>query len=418
MPRVRTKSPVHQSSTPAPDAEPTSLEANSLALTMIQALIPLGLRAVEEALQQEVLALAGPRYAHADGRPAIARWGAQAGSVFLADQKVPIRVPRVRNRATNTEVPLATYAQLQTPRGHDVGLFRRVLGGLSCRDYEAAAAAVPEAFGLAKSSVSRRFVRASAQALQTLHERRHDDAEWLVLLLDGKSFADDQVVIALGVTTTGEKRILGLVQTATENKRVCATFLRELVERGFQTPTGLLVVLDGAKGLSAAVRDVFGAHTPIQRCQWHKRENVLRYLPKTQHALWRRKLQAAYAKATYNEAQRALRQLVKELAPHNASAARSLEEGLDETLTLHRLDVFTKLGISFKTTNLIESVMARVEAKTHRITRWRTSDQKQRWCAATLLEIEKQFRKVKGHQHLALLQAALRGKLTAPLTAA
>ncbi|XWV18438.1 MAG: hypothetical protein HEQ11_20915 [Gemmatimonas sp.] len=239
-----------------------------------------------------------------------------------------------------------------------------------------------------------------------------------MLLLDGKSFADDQVVIALGVTTTGEKRILGLVQTATENKRVCAAFLRELVERGFQTPAGLLVVLDGAKGLSAAVREVFGEQVPIQRCQWHKRENVLSYLPKTQHALWRRKLQAAYAKSTFAEAQRALRLLVKALAPHNASAARSLEEGLDETLTLHRLDVFAKLGLSFKTTNLIERVMARVEAKTHRITRWRTSDQKQRWCAATRLEIEKQFRKVKGHQHLGLLQAALRGKLSSPLAAA
>ena len=338
--------------------------------------------------------------------------------MFLADQKVPIQVPRVRNRATNTEVPLATYAQLQTPRGQDVGLFRRVLGGLSCRDYEAAAEAVPEAFGLTKSSVSRRFVRASAKALQTLHERRHDDHDWLVLLLDGKSFADDQVVIALGVTTTGEKRILGLVQTATENKRVCAAFLRERVARGFQTPAGLLVVLDGAKGLSAAVREVFGERVPIQRCQWHKRENVLSYLPKTQHALWRRKRQAAYAKPTYAEAQRALRLLVKELAPHNASAARSLEEGLDETLTLHRLEVFAKLGLSFKTTNLIESVMARVEAKVHRVTRWRTSDQKQRWCAATLLEIEKQFRKVKGHQHLGLLQAALRGTLSSSLAAA
>ena len=418
MPRVRTKSPVHQSPTLTPVAEPAVVEAGSLAVAMIQALIPLGLQAVEDALQEEGLALAGPRYAHGDGRPAIARWGAQAGSVLLADQKVPIQVPRVRNRATNTEVPLPTYAQLQTPRGQDVGLFRRVLGGLSCRDYEAAAEAVPEAFGLTKSSVSRRFVRASAKALQTLHERRHDDAEWLVLLLDGKSFADDQVVIALGVTTTGEKRILGLVQTATENKRVCAAFLRELVERGFQTPTGLLVVLDGAKGLSAAVRDVFGETVSIQRCQWHKRENVLSYLPKTQHALWRRKLQAAYARSTYAEARHALRQLVKELEKHNVSAARSLEEGLDETLTLHRLEVFTKLGISFKTTNLIESVMARVEAKTHRITRWRTSDQKQRWCAATLLEIEKQLRKVKGHQHLGLLQAALGGKLSSPLAAA
>jgi transposase-like protein len=195
--------------------------------------------------------------------------------------------------------------------------------------------------------VSRRFVRASAKALQTLHERRHEDEDWLVLLLDGKSFADDQVVIALGVTTTGEKRILGLVQTATENKRVCAAFLRELVDRGFQAPVGLLVVLDGAKGLSAAVRDVFGETVPIQRCQWHKRENVLSYLPTTHQARWRRKRQAAYAKATYGEARHALRQLVTELESHNASAARSLEEGLDETLTLHRLEMFTKLGIRF-----------------------------------------------------------------------
>ena len=86
MPSVRSNSPVHQSPTPAPNAEPAPVEANSLAVAMIQALIPLGLQAVEDALQQEVLALAGPRYAHADGRPAIARWGAQAGSVFLADQ--------------------------------------------------------------------------------------------------------------------------------------------------------------------------------------------------------------------------------------------------------------------------------------------------------------------------------------------
>lgn len=337
---------------------------------------------------------------------------------FSPIQKVPIQVPRVRNRATNTEVPLVTYAQLQTLRAHDVGLFRRVLGGLSCRDYEAAAEAVPESFGLTKSSISLRFVRVSTKALQTLHERRHGDAEWLVLLLDGKSFADDQVVIALGVTTTGEKRILGLVQTATENERVCAAFLRELVERGFQTPSGLLVVLNGAKGLSAAVREVFGKRVPIQRFQWHKRENVLSDLPKTQHALWRRKLQSAYAKSTYHEAHRAMRQLVKDLEKHNATAARSLEEGLDETITLHRRDVFTTLVVSFKTTNLIESVMARVEEKTHRITRWRTSDQKQRWCAATLLEIEKQFRKVKGYQHLDLLKAALHGTLSSPLATA
>ncbi len=258
-------------------------------------MIPLGLKAVEEALQQEVVALAGARYARADGHGGIARWGSPAGSVFLLDQNVPISVPRVRDVWAGTEVPLATYAQWQTPRAHDVGLFRKVLGGISSREYEGAAEAVPKAFGLAKSSVSRRFIRASATALQTLQERRHDDAEWLVLLLDGKSFAADQVVIAVGVTTTGEKRILGLVQTATENTRVCAAFRRELVERGFTAPAGLLVVLDGAKGLRAAVRDVFGDDVPVQGGQWHTRENVVSYLPKTLHVIWRRTRQTSSA---------------------------------------------------------------------------------------------------------------------------
>lgn len=290
-------------------------------------------------------------------------------------------------------------------------MFRRVLAGVSTREYEAAAEAVPEAFGIAKSSVSRRFIRASADALRQCHTRRHDDREWLVLLLDGNTFADDQVVIALGITTDGEKRVLGLVQTATENKRTCATFVRELIERGFTAPQGLLVVLDGAKGLRAAVRDVFGDDVAVQRCQWHKRENVLRYLPKAKHTEWRRKLQTAYAHGAYAEAKRALQRLVSELAKLNESAARSLEEGLDETLTLHRLGLPEDLRRSLNTTNLIESVMAQIERKTHRVDHWRSSDQKHQWCAATLLQIEQNFRRIRGRKHLPLLQAALKDKL-------
>ena len=387
----------------------------AVSVAMIQALIPLGLRAVEDALVREVTALAGVRYARADGHPDVVRWGHQAGSVFLADQKLALQVPRVRNLAAAQEVPLPTYQQLQTPRALDAGLFRRVLGGLSTRDYAHAADAVPEAFGLAKSSVSRRFLRASARELQQLQERRLDDAVWLVLVLDGKTFAADQLVIALGVTTTGEKRILGLIQTATENKRVCASFLRELVERGV-APTGrLLVVLDGAKGLRAAVADVFGTRAEVQRCQWHKRENVVRYLPKGEQVLWRRKLQAAYAHPTYAAAKRALARLQEELAVRNASAAASLAEGLEETLTLHRLGVFPDVGTSFKTTNLIESVMARVEERTARVDHWRTSDQKLRWCAAALWAIEAQFRRVKGCDKLPLLVNALGAKITTTL---
>lgn len=428
MRRVRPKStksqrrvaaPAVQTAIPLDDGTITT-PGGPVTLAMIQALIPLGLRAVEDALQAEVTALAGTRYARNDDRPGIARWGTQPGSIYLADQKLPITVPRVRDRHGGREVPLATYAQLQTPRTQDVGLFRKVLGGLSCREYEAAAEAVPEAFGLTKSSVSRRFIRASARELRRLQERRLDDAEWLVLVLDGKTFAGDQLVIAVGVTTMGEKRILGLVQTATENKRVIASFLRELQERGFPTDKPLLVVLDGAKGLRAAVRDVFGdgGQVAVQRCQWHKRENVVSYLPKAEQPTWRRKLQAAYAHPAYADAKRALQRLGRELTLVNASAARSLEEGLEETLTLHRLGVFPELGICFKTTNLIESVMARLEAKTQRVARWRTSDQKLRWCGSALWMIEKQFRRVKNFKHLPLLTRALTGKLTITRAAA
>jgi len=266
---------------------------------------------------------------------------------------------------------------------------------------------VPEAFGLSASSVSRRFIRASAKQLQTLQERRLDRYDFIALVLDGKSFAQDSMVIALGVTLTGEKVILGFVQTATENERVCAAFLRELVARGLDAPGGLLCVVDGAKGLRKAITTVFGARTPVQRCQWHKRENVLAYLPPAQQAPWRRKLQTAYEKPTYAEAKAALLRLRPELRLLNESAVRSLDEGVEETLTLHRLGVFRELGISLKTTNCLESLNSLVAQRVAKVDRWRSSDQKQRWLAAALLDIEPRLRRVKGFRALPLLRRAL-----------
>ncbi len=383
-------------------------EAVEARVAMIQALIPLGLEAVAEALQQEVVALAGERYARAGGQPERVRWGRQRGSVYLADQKLAVVVPRVRDRHRQLEVPLATYQQLQQPRALDEGLFRRILGGLACREYAACAEAVPAAFGLSRATVSRRFVRASARRLRELQERSLAGERWVALLIDGKTFADDQLVIALGVTLRGEKRVLGLVETATENQRVCAAFLRELVARGFTGADGLLVVLDGAKGLRAAVADVFGSAAQVQRCQWHKRENVVRHLPAGVQATWRRKLQAAYEQPTYAQARAALHRLEPELRLLNASAAKSLSEGLEETLTLHRLGLFRELGLSFKTTNALESILAHVERRTGKVSYWRTSEQKQRWCAAALLAIEPRLRKVRGYRHLPRLVEALR----------
>jgi len=376
-------------------------------VALIQALIPVGLQAVHELLDAEVVRLAGERHQRTGRQPGCVRWGQQRGSIYLADQKLPLTHTRVRDRRRNQEVPLQSYHALQTPRAADAGLFRKVLLGLSCRDYAAAAEALPSAFGLSASTVSRRFIQASAKQLQALQERDLSAYDVVALVLDGKTFAQDSMVIALGVTLTGEKVVLGFVQTATENERVCAAFLRQLVTRGLRVERGLLVVLDGAKGLRAAVTSVFGAQTPVQRCQWHKRENVVAYLPKALQDPWRRKLQAAYERSTYAEAKAALLRLRPELRLLNASAVTSLEEGLEETLTLHRLGVFRELGISLKTTNCLESLNSLVEQRVARVDRWRTSDQKQRWLAAALLDIEPRLRRIKGFRALPLLRAAL-----------
>jgi transposase-like protein len=387
-------------------AVPGASEVESL-VEVIQALIPLGLAAVAEALQGEVHRLAGERYQRASRPPGRVRWGRQAGSVSLLDQKLPVIVPRVRDRQRGCEIPLETYARLQAPRQGDAGLLRRVLLGLSTHRYQECAEAVPVAFGLSPSTVSRRFIRASARRLQELAERRLDGLDCVAVFLDGKTFAEDELVIALGITGRGEKVILGFVQTATENEAVLTAFLQQLVARGLRWEQGLLCIIDGAKGLRAALRRVFGAAALVQRCQWHKRENILRYLPKAQQALWRRKLQAAYEQPTCAEAKAALEALQRELRRINLSAAESLAEGLEETLTLHRLGLFPQLGVSLKTTNSIESLLAQVGQRTDKVDRWVNSEQKQRWVATALLDIEPRLRRIRGYRYLPQLRAAL-----------
>ena len=185
---------------------------------------------------------------------------------------------------------------------------------------------------------------------------------------------------------------------------MCAAFLRELVERGLRTEQGLLCVMDGAKGLRKAIQTVFGRQAVVQRCQWHKRENVVRYLPKGQQATWRRRLQQAYERPTYAEAKAALLRLRQALRPVNLSAVTSLDEGFEETLTRHRLGVFATLGLSLKTTNCLESLNAQLGQLTDTVDHWRTSDQKQRWVASALLLIEPRLRRINGYRHLRQLQ--------------
>ena len=216
----------------------------------------------------------------------------------------------------------------------DEVLLKRVLYGISCRNDEAAAAAVPGAIGLSSSTVSRTFTQASAKQLKALQDRDLSELNLVAVFLDGKTFADMTMVVAVGITFTGEKQVLGFVETGTENEQVLTPFLQSLGERGLDSSQGLLVIIDGGKGLRAAVRQAFGQSALVQRCQWHKRENVVRYLPTGEQALWRRRLQRAYQRPTYAEAQTALHRLQTELEARNQSAARSLAEGLEETLTV------------------------------------------------------------------------------------
>lgn len=378
---------------------------------MIQALIPLGLEKVKEELQEAVHQLVGPAYQRQGGDRRYYRWGKEKGSVYLADQKVPTEVPRVRDVERNREVRLPLYEQLQEPRGRDEQLMGRVLRGLGCRNYRETAALVPEVFGLSASTISRRFIRASARKLAELMERDLGEHDFVGLFLDGKSYGDDGVVIAIGVTMDGKKVILGLVETASENATVCGEFLDSLVERGFRFEEGLLAVIDGSKGLHRAVRSRFKGYVVIQRCRWHKRENVLQYLPKSQRAAMRRKIQAAYQKSTYAQAKAALARERRELLLMNRSAAKSLDEGLEETLTLHRLGLAQELALSFSTTNVVESIQAHIGRLTDHVDYFRNSEQKQRWIASALLTIEPRLRRVRGKRHLPALREAIQREL-------
>ena len=376
-------------------------------IALIQALIPIGLDAVAEELQQEVTRLTGERYSRKDSDSPNRRWGSQQGSVYLSDQKVPLSVPRVRDVLADEEVSLQTYHHLQRPRQMDDGLLLRMIKGIATRSYQDCAEAVPEAFGLSSSTVSRRFIKASAEKLRQFRERSLSQYDLVALFIDGKTFADQEMIIALGVTMEGHKIPIGFVQAASENERVCRQFIQSLIKRHLAYHKGLLCLIDGSKGLYAAVKKALSGYVAIQRCQWHKRENVVAYLPKGAQEDVKKALQQAYDLPTYKEAKAALNALRPSLALMNESALHSLEEGIDETLTLHRLGLMPQLKQSFRTTNCIESLNSMVAQITRNVKRWTNANQRSRWLATALLDIQPRLRRVKGFRYLPMLRRAL-----------
>lgn len=360
-----------------------------------------GLKILECLMQQEIQERCGPH-----GQQQACRHGHQSGYIIYGGRKVAIRKPRVRAKGGG-EVLLKSYAAFQEDGRMQRAVARKLTHQVSTRNYAAAIDECLEGYGIERSSVSRQWKAATQAELQKLCQRPVP-ADLVGLLIDGKYFRQQCLVVALGVDKTGKKHVLGLWQGATENSTLVRELLADLRERGLNTEAPLLVVLDGAKALYKGVREVLGQHAVVQRCRVHKLRNVLEHLPleKRQQAAWR--LRGAWAKATPEEALKELRSCVKWLEPICSAAARSLEEGLEETLTVTRLGLPEGLVRTFSSTNLIESCFARTEAWTSRVKRWRDGQMVQRWGAAALLFAEKGFRRVRGCDHIDQLLQALK----------
>lgn len=377
-------------------------------VSLIQSLIPIGLERVSELLQEEVTRLAGPKGKHGKVNT---RWGGQWGSIFLADQKTPIEIPRVRNKARDEEVPLETYQKLQQPCQADEGVFKKLLNGLSTHRYAESAELTPEVFGLSPSNMSKRFKTAATAKLRKLMSRDLSRYDFIAMFIDGKRFSEEGIVISVGITIEGEKVMLGLAQMNTENHRATEEFFESLIARGLRFEQGLLFIVDGSRGLIKAIKRKFRGYALIQRCLWHKLENVISHLSKGQQTLWRKKLRLAYNKAAYPEAESSLIKLIKELEELNPTAANSLKEGMSDTLTLHKLGLNRILTRSFSTTNCIESILAQIEQYTQRVDRWRGGSHIQRWVAAGLLEIEPRLKRVYGWRHFPYLREKIKKEL-------
>jgi transposase-like protein len=364
-----------------------------------------GLALMQTVMEEEVRHLAGERHQQHEGRRAH-RWGKEDGYCVVDGQKVPIQKTRLRTPDKH-EQRLGSYELFQRSGPMQAGVWDKMMRGLSTRNYGAVVKDFHNAYGVEKSAVSENFIEASREKVKQLMERPLDQLRLCAVLIDGTPFKDRQMIAALGIGCDGTKTVLGIREGATENTAVVSALLSELVERGLDFSTPRLYLLDGGKALAAAVRKHAGETAFIQRCQVHKKRNVVDHLPDEHKANVRRKMQNAYAMAEYADAKRALEQLHRELMELNPSAARSLEEGMEETLTVHKLRVPDQLRRTLCCTNVIESAFSIVETVCRNVKRWRDGDHIERWVGSGLLVAERQFRKVIGHRQIPLLLSSM-----------
>ena len=366
----------------------------------------IALEVMEAVMDLEISQIAGVKGKHQEGRR-YGRWGSNPGSVIVDGVKVRCQVPRAVDRGTLRGYVLETYRQFRQGGELVKRAYRDLIRGISTRRFAEGVEEFIQGHGISASTISRHMVKATARKVEELFNRSLGSLDLVVLMIDGVEIAGHTVVIALGIDTKGVKHILGLRQGATENTAVAKGLLEELVERGLAVDRPLLVVIDGAKALRKAVNDVFGAQTPVQRCTVHKKRNVLEHLSKSDRPWVSRRMTQAYDERTEEKARRALVAIAEQLERINPSAAKSLMEGLDETLTVHRLEIPDALRRSLRSTNIIESANNGVRDRSRNVKRWRDGMQVERWTAAALLETEKKFRRVKGCGHIPVLVTAL-----------
>ena len=360
-----------------------------------------GLQLMELLMQEEVRELVGERSEPQPDRTA-SRWGSERGYCVVMGQKVPIQRLRVRS-VEDKEVRLGSYEMFHRGEPLTETVWEKLMLGLSTRKYGQAVREFSEAYGLEKSAISEHFIEASREKLKEMMERRLDKMRICALLIDARPFEGQQMVVALGIGKDGRKTILGIRQGATENATVVGELLSDLLERGLDFTEPRLYVLDGGKALSAAVKKHVGDKAAIQRCQVHKRRNVLDHLTDEQKSGVAKKLNAAYALEDYAAAKQALNVLHRELMDLNPSAARSLGEGMEETLTVHRLRLPMQLRKTLASTNVIESAFSIVERVCRNVKRWQGGDQRERWVGSGLLVAQKQFRRVQGYKQIPTL---------------
>src|SRR5829696_2361334 len=373
--------------------------------------VGVGLGVVHELMEAEVSEVVGPKGKHNPDR-VCKRHGHEVGSMTLGGRRVAVSRPRMRTADDEHELPVATYGYFADRDPLTRAVMDRMLAGVSTRRFaqvgEPVGAEVEAcASATGKTAVSDMFIERTRTALSDLMGRRLDDVRLAVMMLDGLEIAERTHVVALGISTDGVKIPLGLWEGSTENATLARTLLADLVDRGLDPDQAILFVIDGGKALRRAIKDVFGEHALVHRCHRHKERNVTDLLPERDRDQVRARIRAAWSLSDPLLAEQRLQLLAGELDRTWPDAAGSLREGLDDTLTLMRLEIPGNLAATLCSTNPCESMIEIVRYTQRNVKRSQDGDMRKRWTAAGMLVAEQQFRRTIGYRDLAKLVIAI-----------